>query len=73
MYKTIITVEILSEDSLEGFDGDLECVNNEITNGDWSGRVVVGSSELVDDETMAKLLISQGSDPGFFGLEVPEE
>jgi len=67
-YKTIITVEVLSEDP-RSFGGDLEFLNHAITEGDCSGHVTESPSEEVDGPTMAKLLEAQGSDSGFFMLD----
>lgn len=67
-YKTIVTVEVLSEEPIPNWT-DLENLNYQITYGDWSGEVNIGTSEEVDAKTIAKLLINQGSDPGFFNLD----
>lgn len=67
-YRTVIQVEILS-DTPYGEDSDLEIIAFDIGNGDCSGRVTdILRNEEVDGKTMASLLQSQGSDPGFFQL-----
>jgi hypothetical protein len=68
-YRTLIQVEILSEDPFNEWPHDLPAIDYAITNGPCSGNV----TELVTDEecdgpSMVKLLKAQGSDPEFFGL-----
>ncbi len=66
-YKTIIVVEVLSEDpyspdTLEGIARDImtgDCV------GDWDAE----TSEEVDGPAMVQLLYESGSEPGFFQLD----
>jgi hypothetical protein len=67
-YRTVVTVEILSEDPFDGTQ-DLEYIDWAITDGDCSGRktVTVDNAEL-DGLAAAALLVAQGSDPEFFGL-----
>lgn len=67
MYKTIMTVEILSEDPIGS--PTLEEVAYEITHGSWSGSYEVSSRSELSNEEMREALIEQGSDPGFFGLD----
>ena len=66
-YRTIITVEVLSEDPLPP-EMDLEDVALEIHSGDYSGDVKFGPAEPVDGPEMARLLKAQGSAPEFFQL-----
>jgi len=66
-YRTIVTVEVLSEQPLKV--DDLDDLHHAITTGDCSGKVDFGNSEEVDGPTMAKLLMAQGSDPEFFQLD----
>lgn len=66
-HRTIITVEVLSEEPYE-FD-NIRQTYEDITNGDCSGSACVTSTEIVDGPKMAKLLLAQGSDPGFFRLD----
>lgn len=67
-HRTIIRVEVLSEGPYE-FDGDLAKIHDDITDGDCSGTAHVEKTEEVDGPTMTRLLIAQGSDPGFFNLD----
>ncbi len=67
-YRTVVEVEILSENPLEDAT-DLQAISYEITQGDCSGHVTVISEQAVSGRVMAKLLQNQGSDPGFFQLE----
>jgi hypothetical protein len=67
-WRTVVKVTVLSEHQPVG-DADLETIAREIVTGDWSGETkVLEQIEITADE-MAKELIAQGSDPGFFGLE----
>lgn len=66
-HRTVITVEILSEEPVN--TDNLQHVYEEITNGEWSGKVETTLQEEVDGATMAKLLQEQGSDPEFFCLD----
>ena len=67
-YKTAVTVTILSEEPL-GRGVELDDIAHQITHGDWSGEVSIGSSREVTGRQMAALLTAQGSDPGFFRLD----
>jgi hypothetical protein len=64
--RTIVEVEVLSEE--EWVETDLLALHEAITTGACSGVVRVTHVEEVDGPTMARLLIAQGSDPGFFML-----
>lgn len=66
-HKTIIHVEILSEEPLTG-DESLEQVAYNIVDGDWSGNTQIVMHEELDGKEAANALINQGSDPGFFRL-----
>jgi hypothetical protein len=62
-YKTIITVEILSDFPYDyGFD--LGNIQYDMTYGDVSGRVNSESKEITKNEIEA-LLIEHGGDPSF--------
>lgn len=65
-FKTILEVEILSEEPL----GPMSLTNYayEIAQGDCSGVYKVVSEEELDGPSAAKALIEQGSDPEFFAL-----
>lgn len=66
-YKTIVTIEILSEEPIG--NPDLEEIQYQTTEGNWSGVVDVTSEEELTPEEMSKALIAQGSDPEFFSIE----
>lgn len=67
-YKTLITIEVLSEEPLE--DGvSAEDVLAEIDEGGWSGVVQFGDSMPMNGLEAATALLAQGSDPGFFMLD----
>jgi hypothetical protein len=66
-FKTVIQVVVLSEGEYDD-PGSLSQVAYDIDEGDCSGQYHILSSREVDGPTMAKLLIEQDSEPGFFGL-----
>ena len=66
-YKTVLRVEVLSEDQL-GW-GDLSDVHHAITEGNCSGSVKEVSRKELTGLQAAKELGRQGSEPGFFGLD----
>lgn len=66
-FRTVIEVEILSED--EPWNGELVDLAYNINDGGCSGRVRIKLSNEVTPKRMAQLLQSQGSDPGFFSLD----
>lgn len=65
--QTIIIVHVLSDAPLRP-GMTLSEVDEAITTGGCSGKITRVPTE-VDGPTMAKLLIEQGSDPEFFGLD----
>jgi hypothetical protein len=68
-YRTVLKLEVLSQDPIAYDEMELADIVEAVTTGDCSGgveRVVL--NEEVDGPTMARLLQAQGSDPGFFGL-----
>lgn len=70
-YRTVVQVEVLSETPFEDQfpHENLTYIAREIYDGDCSGRVEVMQSDELNGVAMAKALIAQGSDPGFFGLD----
>lgn len=67
-YKTVIQVEVLSEEPFE-FE-DLEEVRYEIKYGECSGKIdTIVSNEELDGPTTAKALIAHASEPEYFGLD----
>lgn len=71
-YKTIIQVEVLSEDPLENTD-DLAHIHYLITGGDCSGVIKTVSINELDGSAAAKALLEQGSDTEFFQLTADGE
>jgi hypothetical protein len=67
-FRTTIVVQVLSEDAPIEFD-DLSEVDHMITGGDCSGIFKVLKSERVEPKAMARMLMKQGSEPEFFGLD----
>jgi hypothetical protein len=68
-YRTVMQVEILSEDEPYGEGVSLEEINYAITEGHCSGVIKCESSLEVTPKQMASLLIAQGSDPEFMQLD----
>ncbi len=66
-YRTTITLEILSEHDIGGLD--IQQVVGEMVDGELSGRILEWIPERIGGRTAAMLLMKQGSDPGFFGLD----
>jgi hypothetical protein len=67
-YKTVVTIEILHEEPLSA-SMSLEDIEYLITEGHCSGEVSVGLAYEMTEDEMRAALISQGSDPEFFGIE----
>lgn len=67
-YRNVFSVEVLSEEPLPD-SMSLDAIHYEITNGDYSGRLLETVVEEVNSKRMAELLLAQGSDPEFFGLD----
>lgn len=65
-WRTVVQVEVLSEDT--PWDGELTNLAIDVIDGECSGQMTIKKLEEVPAEKMAKLLIKQGSDAGFFGL-----
>lgn len=66
-YKTVITVEVLSEDPYQ-FE-NLSELAYDVDEGDCSGKTTIEKTEEVDGATMALLLAAQGSDSEFFRID----
>jgi len=67
-WKTIVQVEVLSEDVPPEFDTLAE-LHTMITTGDCSGDYEVQVPEELTEEEMEEALVKQGSDIEFFGIE----
>lgn len=65
-YRTVLTIEVLGT---RPFEGDVDDLRDEITDGEYSGRTLNVDTQEVSAGQMAKLLIEQGSDPGFLGID----
>jgi hypothetical protein len=66
-YRTLITVEVLSEDPYQ-FES-LSELAYDVDEGECSGKTTIEKTEEIDGETMALLLMAQGSDPEFFRID----
>ena len=66
-YKTIVQIEVLSTEEIG--DVTLNDIVYMITDGHCSGHWEIASTEEITAPTMAQLLINQGSDPEFLGLD----
>lgn len=68
LYKTVIQVEILSEEPYQG--GDLMKVHNDITFENCSGLIkTVVSDEVLEGEVSAEEVKRHGTDPEFFKMD----
>ena len=65
-YRTVIEVEVLSEDPVDF--GDLAGVHAAITDGECVGAWKVLKQGNVNPKQMVRLLKKAGSEPGFFQL-----
>jgi hypothetical protein len=66
-YRTVIQIEILSEDPYE--TNDLNTIEYDITEGRCSGNAKdIIRNEVKNGKEMADLLTAQGSAPEFFNL-----
>ena len=63
-YKTVISLEILSEEPVENCS--LSDIDYEITHGQWSGAYKVLSVEKLTKDQVQNELKAQKSDPDFF-------
>ena len=66
-HRTVIRGDVLSQESLG--DMSLARIAEEITTGEYSGRISTTFAIEIDGFAMANLLAEQGSDPEFFGLD----
>lgn len=66
-HRTLLLVEVLGNSP---YAGGVEHLHEAIHTGDFSGTVLMESTEEVTAEQVAQLLIMQGSDPSFL---VPED
>jgi hypothetical protein len=66
-YKTIFTVEVLSEREPVSDDLSLEEIEKGFIDGNWSGKVTCESEEISAQEAAYELM-EHGSEPEFFGL-----
>lgn len=77
LYKTVFTVEVLSEEPLP--DGmTLTSIDEEITEGHSSGAFKETKSVTISGKEAVEAVKAQGSDPSFFqmdeeGNEIEEE
>lgn len=67
-YRTVIQVEILSEEPYEG--DDLNTIASDTDTGDCSGQITdIERNQEVTGKEMVALLQKQGSDSEFFQLD----
>ena len=68
-FRTLISVEVLSEDAPISDETSLEEISYLISEGDCSGALEIVGRESLSGSEAAQALISQGSDPEFFRLD----
>jgi hypothetical protein len=66
-YRTVITVEVLSEEPYNP-DSLSQMAEDCFGGGDCSGKWSITAQQTVDGPQMAQMLKAQGSDPEFFQL-----
>ncbi len=67
-YKTVISIEVLSEDEFVSDNMSLQDIAYAVTEGDCSGRWETKSVKILNGKQAAKALLKQGTDPEFFWL-----
>jgi hypothetical protein len=67
-FRTVIGVEVLSENAPISDNCSLAEVAYLISEGDCSGAVSITSTDELSGPEAAEALVAQGSDPEFFGL-----
>jgi hypothetical protein len=68
IYKTIVRIEILSEEPLTGNE-DIIDINEQVIDGEWSGITKIGVSEPISGKRAVDETLNQGSDPAFFAMD----
>ena len=69
-YRTVIQVEILSEEPYHLGSKDLDDIRFDIIEGDCSGAITdIVINEQLDGKQVALALQNQGSDPEFFQID----
>lgn len=68
-FKTVITVEVLSEDEYPTTHWDLENISNAMTHGSFVGQVSVSRPKRLTNKQMLKEIDEMRSDPSFFSLD----
>lgn len=72
-HRTVYRVEVLSDSPIPS-GMDLDYINYQITDGDWSGTVEEVVNGHISRSSMIRLLSEQGSDPAFLVSDYnPEE
>lgn len=66
-FRTVLVVEVLTR--TEAFNGDFAELAATCIDGDASGDIKMRVVERCGEAEMAALLVAQGSDPGFLGIE----
>ena len=67
-YRTVITIEVLSEDSIP-IEMELSDILDEVFEGNFSKRELSEVETKLNGKQAAKALIEQDSDPEFFQLD----
>lgn len=69
IYRTVIQIEVLSEDPIPG-DMTLDQVEEECNTGSFSGvHDFIKINEEIEGEEAAKAVRAQGSSPDFFQMD----
>jgi hypothetical protein len=69
IYKTIVEVEILSEEPFDESVTDIQAIAYEINEGSWSGVTNVRRSSTLTGKKAIDAIKKQGSSPDFFQMD----
>ena len=70
IYKTIVQIEILSEEPFDETEESIASIAHKIDEGDWSGVYnQIGESIPLTGKEAVDEITGQGSEPGFFQMD----
>jgi hypothetical protein len=68
-YRTVISIEVLSEDNHPTHATSLANLEREMVSGDWLGQVEMLHPKRISAKDVAKICEDMSSNPLFFGLD----
>jgi hypothetical protein len=66
LYKTRVVIEVISHNPFHFHD--LQTLDHDITDGECSGKIDVSDSVEIKGKEALELIMAQGTDPEFFGM-----